>query len=231
MHVYAHLGQQIPSLARVSGVQRLTNAEKYKLIQVAEAVGADPDLLAAVISLETGATFDPSIPNQACLRRTGDLNRCATGLIQFTPDTAKMLGTSPADLRSMNICRQLDFVQKFYERVTRGRGIRVRGDEYVAPFAPEFLGRPDDVEIYRQGQLEYDRNRGLDLDSDGVITVGELRQNVFRRVPGGERITVTPEPCVGESRGVDRGLLPILLIAGAGVALFWGTLQQRILGR
>jgi hypothetical protein len=216
MHVYSYLGQGQLSLAPVRGVSRLTNAERYKIIQVAQAVGADPDLLAATISLETGGTFNPAIVN----RRSG-----ATGLIQFIPSTARLLGTSTSELRSMNVCEQLDWVLKFYQRVARS-GIRIRGDEYVAVFAPDFLGRSGSDVVYRAGQSGYDQNRGLDLNGDGVgvITVGELRQNVINRVPGGERIAVTPETCRGREFSL-RALIPPLLIAGAGVALFWGTLQ------
>jgi len=216
MHVYSHLGQAELSLARVRGVSRLTNAERYKLIQVAQAVGADPDLLAATISLETGGTFSPAISNP----RTS-----ATGLIQFLPSTARSLGTSVGELRGMSVCEQLDFVEQFYRRVAGG-GIRVPGDEYVAVLAPAFLGSPAGTSVYRRGSPEYDQNRGLDLDDDGVITVGELRQNIINRVPGGERIAVIYEICRG--RGISvRGLLPPLLIVAAGVALFWGTLKVK----
>jgi hypothetical protein len=217
MHVYSHLGQAGLSLASVRGVSRLTNAERYKIIQVAQAIGADPDLLAATISLETGGAFDPAIVN----RTSG-----AAGLIQFIPSTARLLGTSMADLRSMNVCEQLDFVLKFYQRVALS-GIRIRGDEYVAVFAPEFLGRSGADVVYSSGQPGYDQNRGLDLNGDGVITVSELRQNVINRVPGGERIAVTPETCRGRGLSLRALLLP-LLIAGAGVALFWGTLQAPV---
>lgn len=216
--MYGHLGQGQLSLAPVRGLSRLSNAERYKLIQVAESVGADPDILAAVISLETGGTFDPGIQNPSTK---------ATGLIQFIPSTARSLGTSTEALRRMTVCQQLDVVQAFYKKVARG-GIRIPGDEYVAVFAPDFRGRPDSTVVYSRGQDGYDQNQGLDTNGDGVIRVGELRQNVLNRVPTGRAITVTPESCGagGFGRG---GLLPPLLIVGAAAALFWGTLRDRVL--
>lgn len=213
--MYNHLGQQQLSLASVRGLSRLTNAERYKLIQVAENVGADPDILAAVISLETGGTFSPSIRNKS----SG-----ATGLIQFLPQTARSLGTSPEALARMSVCQQLDVVQAYYKKVARD-GIQIPGDEYVAVFAPGFRGQPGPMPIWRRGQAEYDGNSGLDTNDDGVITVGDLRHNVLSRVPTGRSITVTPESC--GAGGFGRGaLLPPLLIVGAAAALFWGTLRR-----
>jgi hypothetical protein len=213
--MYGHLGQSALSLAPVRGLSRLTNAERYKLIQVAENVGANPDILAAVISLETAGTFDPAIQNPSTR---------ATGLIQFIPATARSLGTSTEALKAMTVCQQFDFVEAFYKRVARG-GIRIPGDEYVAVFAPNFQGRAGGTVVYSRGQPGYDQNRGLDTNGDGIITVSELRQNVLNRVPVGRTpITVTPESC--GAGGFGRGsLLPILAVVGVGAAIFWGTLQ------
>jgi hypothetical protein len=230
MHVYAHLGQveQLVSLAPVYGASRLTEAERCKLVEVAGRVGADPDLLAAVISLESG--FDPSIVNRACLSRTGDPNQCATGLIQFLPSTARGLGTTVAALREMSAWEQLDFVERYYGRSR----ISVPGDEYVVTFAPAFVGRPDSTPVFSRGQDAYAQNSQLDLNRDGVITVGELRARVLNRVAavqGRPRLPVqmpctAPPPRPG--RGISAALLPPLLIAGAGVALFWGTLRAPV---
>ena len=61
--------------AFTSGVSEL--AKKYNVPE---------DYLYAVMSFETGGTFDPAQKNMA--------GSGATGLIQFMPDTAKGLGTS-----------------------------------------------------------------------------------------------------------------------------------------
>lgn len=223
MHVYAHLGQveQQVTLAPVHGASRLTEAERCKLVEVAGSVGADPDLLAAVISLESG--FDPSAVN----RTSG-----ATGLIQFLPSTARGLGTTVEALREMSAWEQLDFVERYY-----GRGlISVPGDEYVIVFAGSaFAGRADSTPVFRRGQDAYAQNSPLDLNRDGVITVGELRANILRRVAavqGRPRLPVQ-SPCRAPpprlfGRGLSLSLLPPFLIAGAGVALFWGTLRAPV---
>ena len=60
---------------------------------MAKRMGVSEDYLYAVMSFETGGTFDPAQKNMA--------GSGATGLIQFIPSTAEGLGTSTSELARM----------------------------------------------------------------------------------------------------------------------------------
>src|SRR5262245_26842119 len=79
---------------------------RTKVVQIAARIGVDPDFLMAVMAFESGGTFSPSVLNAA--------GSGAVGLIQFMPMTAKMLGTSTAELALMTAEQQLDYVEKYF---------------------------------------------------------------------------------------------------------------------
>ena len=64
------------------------------------------DLL-RLIEFETAGTFSPAIQNSS----SG-----ATGLIQFMGDTAKSLGTTTSELKTMSVEEQMKWVDKYFER-------------------------------------------------------------------------------------------------------------------
>lgn len=141
------------------------------LAEVAQRLGLDPNYIGAVMSLESG--FDPSATNP---------HGGATGLIQFMPDTATMLGTTTSALRGMSAVQQLRYVEAYYKRV--GRGIRpdVAGDYYMATFMPSFIGSSADTVIASAGEPVYDENKILDATHDGVLTVGDVWSTIDARV-------------------------------------------------
>ncbi len=104
-----------------------------KLIQIANALGVEPNWLMMIFMLESGVS--PSIQNSIG----------ATGLIQFMPSTATGLGTSTAHLRAMNHVQQLDWVYKYYQPYV-GK-IKDGADLYLATFYPLALRKPDDYII------------------------------------------------------------------------------------
>ena len=59
----------------------------------------------AVMSFETGGTFNPGIRNAA--------GSGATGLIQFMPSAAAGLGTSTQALAGMSRAEQMKYVEKY----------------------------------------------------------------------------------------------------------------------
>src|SRR5205085_3198990 len=77
-------------LLDVVGSDKVSQAFKDKVVQIASDLGTNPNFLMAVMSFESGGTFSPSIKNAA--------GSGAVGLIQFMPPTAKGLGTSTAAL-------------------------------------------------------------------------------------------------------------------------------------
>ena len=68
------------NLVNVLGIEKTNEAFRNKVIEIADRLLIDPNFLMAIMSFETGATFDPKIKNAA--------GSGATGLIQFMPTTA-----------------------------------------------------------------------------------------------------------------------------------------------
>ena len=92
---------------QIRGVRNNPNVTPEFLRQVegvAQRVGAKPEQLMGVMSLETMGTFRPSVANP---------DTHATGLIQFMPRTAQGLGTSIGELSRMTPAEQLPWVEKY----------------------------------------------------------------------------------------------------------------------
>ena len=132
---------------------------------VAAAVGAKADDLMTVMYFESGL-------NPAAKNPYGS----ATGLIQFTEDTAQRLGTSTAALRSMTAMQQLYYVEK-YLKPYAGR-IGTLGNLYLAVFYPAYIGRPSST-VIPLSSAWVNANRVLDINADGKITVGEVMQRIY----------------------------------------------------
>lgn len=163
---------------------------------MAQRLGAQPEHLLAVMSFETGGSFDPGQRNMA--------GSGATGLIQFMPDTARGLGSSTAALAQMTPVQQLAFVERYfaqypgqlgtlegvYTSVLSGRATPDPADTLRTPAGRDFV----------QGNVEYTQNAGLDFDRDGRITAGEATQAVAARLYGGVGAV--------QQRLVDAGAVP-----------------------
>ena len=76
----------MPNLVNVLGIENTSEAFRRKVLEIADRLLIDPNFLMAIMSFESGATFDPNIKNAA--------GSGATGLIQFMPSTAKSTMTA-----------------------------------------------------------------------------------------------------------------------------------------
>lgn len=157
-----------PELVPVRGIENVSQQFKERVIQIASDLNINPNHLMAVISFETDGTFSPSIKNMA--------GSGATGLIQFTPKTAKGLGTSVEELAKMSAEEQLDFVAQHIEPYKER--LNTLDDVYMAVLYPEAIGKDKDHLLFQQGTDKYEQNEGLDRNRDGIITVGEATQRI-----------------------------------------------------
>ena len=161
----------------MSGIADLS--EKYNIPQ--------NDIL-AMMDFETGGTFDPAQKNLGP-DGTPETGSGATGLIQFTPETAEGLGTSTEDLSKMSRSEQLEYVDKHFETNLKGR----LGDEggdisdlYMSVLFPVAVGKPDDFVLFGKGAINekfegrYEANKGLDANNDGSITKVEAAAKVIQ---------------------------------------------------
>jgi len=164
---------------QIRGVRNNPNVTPEFLRQVegvAQRVGAKPEELMGVMSLETMGTFRPSVANP---------DTHATGLIQFMPRTAQGLGTSIGELSRMTPSEQLPWVEKYLSQPAyRGRVGTLEG-LYSAVLPGHIMG-PDEV-MFRPGTAAYNANHWLDTDGQNGISVQEAVQQVRIRMGQGAR--------------------------------------------
>jgi hypothetical protein len=102
----------------------------------------------------------------------------STGLIQFTPSTARGLGTTTDILKRMSNVQQLDYVLA-YLRPYKGRMKRWI-DVYLAVFYPKAMGNPDFVIT---PDIIAKQNKIFDLNKDLDISVKEIETALRKQIP------------------------------------------------
>jgi len=154
-----------------------TNKEAFKdeVVRYSNMLGINPNWLMLLMWIESAHTFSASIQNKDTL---------ATGLIQFMPKTARILDTSTDSLKNMTNVQQLYYVYKYLKPYASKFNTYV--DVYFAIFFPIAIGRPDTF-ILQSSDLSASTvvryNSGYDLNKDGKITVGEIKQKLLTFVP------------------------------------------------
>ena len=160
------------------GVRRVAWGQKFsapaltRLAQMVKDLRCEPvaiNTFMGCMAWETGRTLSPSVKNKI----SG-----ATGLIQFMEPTAKGLGTSQAALEKMSVVEQLEYVYKHFKPFA-GK-LKNDGDVYLAILLPRGVGKDDSYVLWDEKSYPtaFAQNRGLDLNSDGVITRTETMHKV-----------------------------------------------------
>lgn len=129
-------------------------------------LGINPDWLMFVIYFESG--WNPHAKN---------VYSGATGLIQFTPNTAHALGTSVEELAMMDSLEQMTYVRKYFKPYAHK--MQSLEDVYLAVFFPEAIGKADDYVLQTKtisAEKIASQNKIFDLDSDLRVTKGEVMQ-------------------------------------------------------
>lgn len=175
------------TIAKVRGIEKLSPAQLHALVETAKKLDIHPDWLATVISFETAGTFSPSILNAA--------GSGAFGLIQFMPNTAKvLLGTTTATEavaqgRAMSFNEQLE---KMVIPYFRGRVMRNLNDVYLAVFYPAAMGKPDSYVVGSVPSAVYNQNAVFDKEGKGYITRADITRtiNSVLDAANGVRLTI-----------------------------------------
>jgi hypothetical protein len=174
-------------MRHVRGLEKLAADELDALELTARRLDIRPEWLAAVISFETGGSFDPAQKNHWAARNareTGKPYSGAIGLIQFMPSTARMLGTTTEELARMSFKQQLVYVEKYFA----GAVMKSLDDVYLKVFYPAAMGKSDDYVVGRRddpgfaGRV-YEQNAGFDKDKDGLVTRGEICATIRAVLP------------------------------------------------
>lgn len=176
------------SIQGVRGNRHVTAEFINGVENMAQRLGTRPEYLMAVMSFETGGTFNPGIRNGIG----------ATGLIQFLPSTARGLGTTTDQLAQMSSTEQLRYVEKYFDQPhLRGKLGSLEG-LYTAVLSGSARSNSNDV-LFNRGTRAYEQNP-LDWNQDGRITAGEAITPVAARMYGGIRAV--------QQRLVDAGVVP-----------------------
>lgn len=136
-----------------------------KVKEVARNINCDYKDLLAVMNAESG--LNPAKKNGA--------GHEMYGLIQFSADSARAVGTTHAGLIRMSAVEQMDYVEKYYKHWIEIKGWQGRrlsaADLYALTLAP---GRAQNEVLYSKAQnrRQYDANKKIDTrygDGDGKI--------------------------------------------------------------
>jgi hypothetical protein len=169
----------VPAPAVPSGMAwgaRVSPAFRDEVRAMCGRLGCAPDHLMAAMAFESVETFSPAVKNPL----SG-----ATGLIQFMPETARLLGTNLDALGGLTAEEQLQYVEKYFQPF-RGK-LTTLEDIYMAILWPRAVGQPNDYVLFSDGSIQYAQNAKLDDDGDGVITKEETASLVNLKLVKGRR--------------------------------------------
>jgi hypothetical protein len=165
-------------IEKLPEAQRLAFAAKVQ--EIANWLDILPDWLMQIMYAESG--LKPTAQNAATK---------ATGLIQFMPATAKLLGTSTDALRNMSALQQLDYVKKYFA----GYRYKLHSyyDVYSVVFFPAIIGKPDSW-ILQTKTIKPDtlarQNPIMDYGKKGFVTVADFQRYVSDTIPAHSRPAV-----------------------------------------
>jgi len=142
---------EIPKSIAVNNPKSALNEPGFmdKLKDIARRLGVEVNSLLGIMGHETIRTFSPSIQAPDGHTDTGQRIPGAVGLIQFTHETAKDLGTSTEELKRMSGTQQLDYVYRFLKKTSRP-GMNA-GDLYMSIFIPKYVGQDPNTIIGQKG--------------------------------------------------------------------------------
>jgi hypothetical protein len=169
--------------------------------------GLNPSYLAAVMAHETGGTFDP---------RERNADSGATGLLQWLPSSAPLLGTSIEAIAAMDQLEQLALVWPSYR--PKQHRLKHWRDYFMANFLPSATGAPPSTVLFRRPSAGYAAHKGLDHDGDGAITVDDMTRSWARTM----RAAQARAPIKVHTRACGASWPGVAIVAVAGIAAaFW----------
>lgn len=163
-------GQEVGTASNISvlnGSRKLSKDKANSIARVAKNIGVDPNDLAAVISFETGGSFNPGAKNP---------NSSATGLIQFMSGSGgtkgKYYGMSRDKFASLSFDKQMKYVEKYFKERDKRFRPGNEANNSVADVYTAVTGYG-----YKRGSRAYELNKVWDSNKDGYIAKGEMVRN------------------------------------------------------
>lgn len=160
------------------------DAFEKKVIEISQKLGIDPNWLMIVMKSESEIDSKAQNNKHKITSKITGLKEPATGLIQFTGDTARGLKTTIDDLYKMSNLDQLDYVYKYYKRFAFK--INSVYDLYLVTFFPIAVGKPDDW-VFKSSDISKskiaEQNPAMDYNKDGQVTIAEFKRFVKHKIP------------------------------------------------
>lgn len=179
-------------LIAVKGIENVPVVDLMEMIKTSNAIGFNPNWLAAIIAFETAGSWDPAKKNPLS---------SATGLIQFLSSTAKHLGTTIQELASMTFTQQLEYVKKYFQWVGAIGKTNNLEDAYLWVFYPKAVGHSNDWVVANEGDPVYEQNKGFDFDGKGYITRGNITSTIRSVYNAGVKKGIIEVPFLWELLG------------------------------
>jgi rare lipoprotein A (peptidoglycan hydrolase) len=191
----------------------LTPEFREAINKTAANIGIPAEWLIGIMAFETDGTFNPAEPNK--------MGSGATGLIQFTPATARnMFGKSTAEMAKMSQIEQLKYVEKYFKAQVGKKKLTTFTDAYMAVLWPAAIGKGDNYTLFKRGTDAYTQNAPLDINKDGRVTAGEASAKAKAWLPGAQR---TSYAIVGGAFGLGPNRVTETYITEKrGVSDQWG---------
>ena len=150
----------------------------------AERIGNDPEFLAEVTRVAQKFNIKEGdllglMASESGLDPKSD-NGTHVGLIQFSADSARAVGTTQAALKSMTRAQQMKYVEKYFDYWKLPQGASA-GQLYSVVFAPAYASKDNNAVLYSSPSAAYRNNAPLDADGDGNITVGEMGGRIEKK--------------------------------------------------
>ncbi len=199
----------IYSLPFAEKVKENKDAFLNKVVDISAKLDTIPEAVMITMNNESGLNPKADNPTSS-----------ATGLIQFTEQTAKGLGTTTAALAKMSNVQQLDYVYKYLSKY-KGK-MKDAGDVYLAVFFPLALYEPDNY-VFPKWVINANKAKDgfaiFDLNKDGTLTKAEFKNYVFKKygkyLPAQQSIASNNQP--NDNVNKQPPILPIILI-GIGLS-------------
>lgn len=192
-NIFSRIGNTLGDMKRLYNEDRKT--PELKLSGEAERlIGDDKPFLDEVQKVSEKYEINPAdlvglMASESSLNPAAD-NGTHVGLIQFSADRAKELGTTQEELVKMSRVQQMKFVEKYFDIVKLPKGAS-KGELYTSVFMPEYTDKGTDFELstkfdkFSDGESGnpsvYADNKGLDADDDGFVTVGEMGSRITKK--------------------------------------------------
>ena len=150
----------------------------------AQLVGNDPEFLSEVTRVAQKFNIKEGdllglMASESGLDPKSD-NGSHVGLIQFSADSARAVGTTQAALKSMTRAQQMKYVEKYLDYWKLPQGASA-GQLYATIFAPAYASKDNNAVLYSSPSAAYNNNAPLDADGDGNITVGEMGGRIEKK--------------------------------------------------